>query len=563
MKLRYGPNGPQKGIHWKNPVLMLAFYALAVLCALGHHLLYQYLDGRVPDHQDWYLRAGTAFAVVSKILLSTSVGISFAQRSWKTARSQYLSLGAIDSLFGAASNPLALANVELIARAKLALALTLLIWLSPLITIFTPGSLTTIQKTIESQQRIPVPSLNMTLSSDAFQGNNTAGTLDLFKLGTIIGKQISTFFDGPSNAALAIVYQTVYQGQIVNAESPCGARDCSFRQEFQAPSYHCEDVAVEALNSPWCQISEQGIANKTCILEDPEVFGFANIMYSAGNGSGGVDTFSNVTYGDGNFWFMFRDYDPELRDPNATIGYQSSPYRNVSFRCSIWDTTYKVRRLFSGGTQRMIDTELEKLAPIENATSGYITVSYKISFNGGVWAPQDGLNLAGTKFVQRTPWQKPIDWLPVSDFKQRFEELSQNITLSLFALNNLSYLRMANNTPVDFVSFQSAYAYDKKALLVTYGIAMLLALMVVIVGLGSFLENGVSMNIGFMSIMATTRNPRLDELVTDGCIGAEGLMDGFKDTKVMFGKQPQTGVQGSFRQRQFPTLSFGEHSEKI
>lgn len=50
--------GAQWGIHWKYPFLMVLFFVFSVICALGHHILYQFLDGQVPKHQD----VGPAFA---------------------------------------------------------------------------------------------------------------------------------------------------------------------------------------------------------------------------------------------------------------------------------------------------------------------------------------------------------------------------------------------------------------------------------------------------------------------------------------------------------------------
>jgi hypothetical protein len=56
------------------------------------------------------------------------------------------------------------------------------------------------------------------------------------------------------------------------------------------------------------------------------------------------------------------------------------------------------------------------------------------------------------------------------------------------------------------------YAYDKRALLATYGLAIGLTLLEIGIGLLSFMSNGVSMKRGFLSIMATTRNQDLDRI---------------------------------------------------
>jgi hypothetical protein len=40
------------GIHWKYPVKMVSFFLAAVLLLVGHHLLYQCLEGKPAIHQD-------------------------------------------------------------------------------------------------------------------------------------------------------------------------------------------------------------------------------------------------------------------------------------------------------------------------------------------------------------------------------------------------------------------------------------------------------------------------------------------------------------------------------
>ena len=164
---------------------------------------------------------------------------------------------------------------------------------------------------------------------------------------------------------------------------------------------------------------------------------------------------------------------------------------------------------------------------------------------GLTWEPTEGLNLAGTRFVEQTPWPKPINWLPVSNFRELFEELSENITLSMFALDNLSYLRVENDTLVQFDVTGITYAYDRQALILTYGISLVLALFALICGVFAFLENGVSMSSGFASFMATTRNPDLDRIVDDSCNGAQGTLEEFKDVKLRFGR-PRHGHRTAF-----------------
>jgi hypothetical protein len=67
--MRYGqhtqvapPRYAQWGVHWKLPSLMIGSYGLAVLIALGHHLLYKSLHGQQVVNQEVNL----AFVALSR-----------------------------------------------------------------------------------------------------------------------------------------------------------------------------------------------------------------------------------------------------------------------------------------------------------------------------------------------------------------------------------------------------------------------------------------------------------------------------------------------------------------
>jgi hypothetical protein len=69
-----------------------------------------------------------ALAVATKILLAVCVGIAVTQYTWSIVRSRPLTLGAIDTMFGATSDPLSIFNLELWRSAAPAILLSALIW---------------------------------------------------------------------------------------------------------------------------------------------------------------------------------------------------------------------------------------------------------------------------------------------------------------------------------------------------------------------------------------------------------------------------------------------------
>jgi hypothetical protein len=80
------------------------------------------------NYSQWYFRAGTALAVLSKLFFAAAIGIAFMQAAWRTTRFKVFTLQNIDSLFGAASDPFVIFNREILIHATIPLLLTILLW---------------------------------------------------------------------------------------------------------------------------------------------------------------------------------------------------------------------------------------------------------------------------------------------------------------------------------------------------------------------------------------------------------------------------------------------------
>jgi hypothetical protein len=193
----------------------------------------------------------------------------------------------------------------------------------------------------------------------------------------------------------------------------------------------------------------------------------------------------------------------------------------------------------------------------------YTTFSTRLVLSVGsgpvsTWNPSSGLNLDGTVFVEQTNnTDQAIRWLPKANLAELLEELGQkfmlsmftmsrlaklleelgrNFTLSMFAMSRLRPVTKEPNVLVTVANSTLVFKYDKIALLGTYGAGILLSLAAVVVGLQAFRKNGVSMKTSFLSIIATTRNPDLDELARGTSLGAEGTLDHMKNVKARFGQ---------------------------
>jgi hypothetical protein len=153
--------------------------------------------------------------------------------------------------------------------------------------------------------------------------------------------------------------------------------------------------------------------------------------------------------------------------------------------------------------------------------------------------PSDTSGLAGTKLVEDIPFP-PQDSIrkPRENLSALIEELHSNVTLSLFSLNNLVYLEPVPGTPVTTIGYVNVFHYNLFSMVLTYGIALALGLFALLVGAQSYLANGVGMGLGFLSILVTTRNPRLDDLACGSCLGAEPMPGELTKVKLRFGDIP-------------------------
>ncbi|KAK3988799.1 hypothetical protein QBC44DRAFT_397347 [Cladorrhinum sp. PSN332] len=114
------------------------------------------------------------------------------------------------------------------------------------------------------------------------------------------------------------------------------------------------------------------------------------------------------------------------------------------------------------------------------------------------------------------------------------EELSRNLTLSLFSAEKVLdwNSRTAN---VTISSQANVYSYGSRNLIITYAVTCSMALAAVIIGLFSLFRNGVSHEIGFLTFLLTTRNPRLDNFTLGQSMGAMPHSKSVTDMKLRFG----------------------------
>ena len=155
-------------------------------------------------------------------------------------------------------------------------------------------------------------------------------------------------------------------------------------------------------------------------------------------------------------------------------------------------------------------------------------------------APDNQAGLDGTKLAERLPWPtKDRIRKPLPNLRELFEELHVNVTLSLLSIDNLIYMQPQPDTVATITTQSNVFSYNAHPLIITYGTALVLGLIALLVGLKAYFDNGVSIKLGFLNILTTTRSRRLDRLALGTCLGAEPMPQELKKVKVRFGEIDQ------------------------
>lgn len=391
----------------------------------------------------------------------------------------------------------------------------------------------------------------------------------------------SPIYDHPSSRATAIIYQTVYGGQIISSESPCGA-NCTLTQSFVGPTYKCDQLDPYDPEAPWCK--EPFNPNSKCedVIGDFGLTDPKNVWwYETRNSSVSNSTRAVLKpWTEGVLWVRHKYLPAEFRKSyNYSTPYQpripGSAWHNFTFRCRPHNARFDITRTYKnfelhieGSTTYVRETGLvysalmtcRYLDPIKYGMVGsdyqfiegntddpknYASYAihetlYSILF--GVvgttsrGAAFDSTGLDGTKLVEDVAFPAELGIRrPLPNLRELVEQLHFNTTISLLSVDNLMY-KQAQDAKATITTSTNVFSYNRSALLLTYGTALTAGLVAVFIGLKSLWDNGVSMGIGFLATLTTTRNRTLDELAAGACLGAEPMPDRLRATEVRFGE---------------------------
>ncbi|KAH6867786.1 hypothetical protein B0T10DRAFT_569276 [Thelonectria olida] len=250
----------------KSKWSMIACLVVGVAGAIGHHVLYNHLNGLEATNQQWWLRLGQLISFIAKANFVVAVMMAHQQVAWRAVGQKGFSIEAVDSLFGSAHNITELFNREAWIKSWFVMFLALYMWLSPFVVIFTsatldvvPGdkventlcpSVRTLNFSNEAKKSFQTPKKapgeTMTGRSLSFY-NWTALDGNLAK-GADDNDNIFEYYNVPSPPLERIVSGVFSSGQPIQkknvSEEICGRGwDCSTTVHFVGPGYNCKELA--------------------------------------------------------------------------------------------------------------------------------------------------------------------------------------------------------------------------------------------------------------------------------------------------------------------------------
>ena len=546
--------GVSWGVHWYAPVSIITLLCLGVGGAIGHHLYYSTLHEQLAgtaSQQQWVTRIGTALAILIKTVLAAAVLISRQQRVWVSLREKFLSLYAIDALFGVTDDFFQFFNGEMVARAKTATLMAVVRWIIPVAAIFTPGTISVISTVQLNNSSCTVPTLRFPYESS--HASHPVGPNS-----TVLGEEWRVIYMSPSALAKKIFTLSAFSGDIAagapDAEGTtlrqdCGAK-CTYAISFDGPALRCiEEIPWHSDRAPW--------ALNNSFLPTDQGIGFKDAMKNVGMEFAAL--MGNYSRKDAQtsdvLWVGHRiklsdnaDLAPEKRYEPHVYSCQNSVGK--------YSISVQVR------DNRLVSTvdSVDILYPLPHDPPGVMNTENTTAN----WAVMDVLSsiLAGHAIVQASGPSGSYSQLSTTDTSvgstplttlvnntelrtvpnlgAAIENMTHSMVASLLAERSLLYAAATNSTCHATLT-HNVYRYNARTLIIVYSVTVVIALIMATLGGFSLVQNGVAHDTSFSTLVATTRNPRLDHLFSGACLGRTPLRKDLGKTKLMFGEQERRG----------------------
>lgn len=535
------------GVHWFTPASIAFLFVLSVGTAVVHHRYYLGLDkirAGTDEKQRWVIRIGTCLAILFRASLVALVGISRKQWVWVTLRKRFISLNAINAIFGATGDPSHFGNIDMLRRARIATAMAAVMWAVPLTAVFTLDTLT-VQ---------PGGILNYTAPCDAptvkfdFDSESTAtrNPLNLSSLDPIVDRYRGVYH-APSTYArnlftIAAFGEYLSRDAVTFAGCPEAVSWCEYNTTMVLPSVDCTQEAYPEVSAAdwetptlWRDLFDDTIPEDKIPVfvaqrdrENRNTLWIAYIYREYGTGIlrpsliscrnsitryrlGSTAPQSNAPKGDFiSLWpntaeqLLFVDDD---HGDTALSAAESSEY-DGSY--ALFDTFTEI---LTGSILRDRDPTPYAFEDLSNTTITTLTrvESTSAASNGRLFAIETTLILDGLSTMALK--------MGTALILRRDHEFSATTTTTCRIFDDYN-----------------VYAYASHKLLITYGVVVAVGFVMAGIGLAALGMNGIASDTSFSTVLLATRNPSLDRLTAGGCIGGKPLPAELGKLKLRFGE---------------------------
>ncbi|KAF2822427.1 hypothetical protein CC86DRAFT_448215 [Ophiobolus disseminans] len=590
------PTSQSKPEHTSSLASKATHFAPSFLAGLaatfGQHFLYSFLHHKREDREDLktsLVLFGRALAYLAKVAFAQCIAMCYHQRIWRTFRNRALSVRSIDLLYSGIEDASLLVNWEAVSNAPLVVSMAIVVWLLPLATVIaSPSALSFEWRPEVGDAFVSVPTLNFSIEaiSDWRKPVIHDGGIKKSTVYYNISSRDETepgifdYYDQPSSETQNHLMKNIFSSplEVLNStfnqeiarQRSCGGNyNCTYTASFLGPGYKCEDVT----NIPG------GLFNTSVLVPEGAHVYYANVdtgeyrqpqLGNLSNGPGGYFE-GDIPNHAGDFQF----------EPEIWIGYAFNTSRripdNSSFaknwthqyeqhimRCIHYETKYTVDFNFTGHTCQ-IKPSTEFVAPVHgfnfsSSNAGILPIDQWLSPRdnktaykkvaayhaiGEVFrdvvrgkiiaqAPSPGpyylqvlSDVTKTSFLKRNYEVQP-------DISTRLENLYQGIVLS-FLTQPTMLINSDQKVLVHRSRYRVAFVYNSLRLWICYAPVILVTLAILLIGAWTVWEDGTTFSTGFARILATTRNPTLDEMSRGACLGNDPFPVELMQRKLQFG----------------------------
>ncbi|KAL4786620.1 hypothetical protein BJX76DRAFT_95580 [Aspergillus varians] len=531
-KINSQPDGDtikkRDGIHWRMPTAMAVCWIIGLGLALGHHFYYFSLNGTVvpgQTQQEWSLRVGTGLAFLTKTFLTTAVGIACVQNLWWILRLKPVRMSTLDSMWNIRGNIFNFFDLHIWRRGPNVALLGLISWCIPLVTVFTPSTLSVQPAvgTVVQQQQMPAIDFEFSKWYTMDDGGPMGPTPSL-----------SRFMTG-----------AVLQGSILNAPAP--APNSSYSLAFFGPLIQCSNSSANVSQQVYDFAVKVSAPYLTFLGFTPSSDNISYAMYQRYYRDAGFQGFD-----DG-------DENAEIVDKLVMTVW---PYHDDRWviECGIYNASYEVNFNFTNGIQSTEITDLEVHDRVLNHEQHVMPAppneDQLFAYTAMMRVLRDLLEgrcnsnpstcvftqVYSTALVNSKQIWELVNYSSNASYGDSLpsildvaSELGRNITLSLFG--NPYFLNQSAGPMVNVTIHpnRTEYVYSQRNLLIAYGVSVFVSLLCVIAGLLTMWDNGMAFTESLTTIVRATRNPKFNELVpSDKTAGADPPLESLGKTTVLW-----------------------------